>query len=94
MVSAETLMNDPDWIIHFTLHTAAPDKPLGAVIVAPDSPLWWLPSFIQYKVFSLGGFGFNGYLLVSTCVLPPLNRFLVWFYLLVESLITLERSES
>ena len=32
MVSAETLLNYPDWKIPFTVHTDAPDKQLGAVI--------------------------------------------------------------
>ena len=79
MVSAETLMNDPDWIIHFTLHTAAPDKPLGAVIVAHDSQLWWLPSLLLYKFsFFLAGSGLMDiYFLARLTHPPPPNYFLV-----------------
>ena len=32
MVSAETLLNDPDWEIPFTVNTDASDKQLGSII--------------------------------------------------------------
>ena len=32
MVSAETLLNYPDWTTPFTAHTGVSDKQLGAVI--------------------------------------------------------------
>ena len=39
MVSAETLLNYPDWTIPFTIHTDASDKQLGAVISQNDKPI-------------------------------------------------------
>ena len=39
MVSVETLLNDPDWTIPFTVHTDAPDKQLGAVIIQNNKPI-------------------------------------------------------
>ena len=39
MVSAETLLNYPDWTINLTLHTYDSDKQLGAVISQNDKPI-------------------------------------------------------
>ena len=39
MVSAETLLIYPDWIIPFTVHTDASDKQLGAVISPNNKPI-------------------------------------------------------
>ena len=39
MVSADTLLNYPDWTIPFTIHTDASDKQLGAVISQNGKPI-------------------------------------------------------
>ena len=39
MVSAETLLNYPDWTIPLTVHTDASDKQLGAVISQKNKPI-------------------------------------------------------
>ena len=39
MVSAKTLLNHPDWIIPFPVHTYASDKQLGAVISQNDKTI-------------------------------------------------------
>ena len=39
MVSANTLLNHPDWTISFTLQTDASDKYLDAVISQNDKPI-------------------------------------------------------
>ena len=39
MVSAETLLSDPDWNITLTVHTDASDKQLGVVISQNNKPV-------------------------------------------------------
>ena len=58
--------------------------------VGPASPLWWIPTMLWYKLFSLIGVGFNGYLLVGMYVHypPPLNHFLFWVPLLVSVMLS------
>ena len=39
MVSADTLLNDTDWKITFTVHTNASDKQFGDVISHNNKPI-------------------------------------------------------
>ena len=39
MVSAQTLLSDPDWEINFTVHTNTSDKQLGAIIIKNNKPI-------------------------------------------------------
>ena len=39
MVSAEILLNYPDWLINFTVHTDASDKQLGSVMRKNNKPI-------------------------------------------------------
>ena len=47
MISAETLLNDPDWKIPFIVHTYASDKKLGAVISQNNNLLHFLHTIKQ-----------------------------------------------
>ena len=42
MVSAETLLNDLDWVITFTVHTYAYDNQLDAVIIHNNKAIEFL----------------------------------------------------
>ena len=49
MVSAETLLIYPDWIIPFTVHTDASDKQLGAIISHINKPIGFFSrDMLQY----------------------------------------------
>ena len=61
--------------------------------VACDSPLCWLPLLLRYNIFSIRGFVFHSYLLISTYD-PPLINLLVWFLLLVEDMLPWGGTES
>ena len=43
VVSAENLLNFPNWGIIFTVHTYSSDKQLGTVIIKNDKPISLLP---------------------------------------------------
>ena len=52
MVSAETLISDPDWELLFTYHTDVSDKQLGAVISKNNKPIAFFSIILnksQYK---------------------------------------------